>query len=1066
MFPKLLLLARLVAMKFAQILCFGVAVTLASSLDLASADENSSDQPQGLRRNVPSVWVLQDADLVSRPGVVARGVSVLIRDDRIESVGKNLPAPVGARVVNLKGKTIYPCLIDAFTEQKLEKPNASARYWNSQIRPATHVAEAYSGDSSVNSILRKQGVGARLVAPAGGVVKGFSAIVLTSDVSAKHAILRADGTQHVRLTASRNGSRVYPNSPMGAVALARQSLYDAEWYRGAWSAAEADSTLPRPERNIDLLAWNEVRDSRVPLIIDTSNELFFLRADRFAREFGLSLIVHGSGNEYRRLDEIAATGRTVILPVNFPKPPNVGTIEASLDVTTESLMHWDLAPENPKRLAAAGVTFAFCSQGLEDRGKFLAQVRKAVERGLHPNEALRALTTVPAVMFGVEDQVGTVEPGRLASLVVTDGPLFDSETKIVETWVAGERFEFSEEPQRKVAGNWTLTLAAPPKKFPGEFTVSIEDSKKLTGNIATGTKPDGKGVDLGRLVLNGTRLSVTFRSDDFGQKGVAQLTAVIDPKSDNATGNLVLPNGRRLVAELSKQPPSESDKDDAKADDEEKSDAGKGEGKGGAAGEDKLASKDEKKKKPAGASFPVNYPLGAFGLAKQPEQPKSVLFKNATVWTCGRSGILKNADVLIGDGKILKIGLKLKASKDVQIVDATGMHLTPGIIDCHSHFATDGGVNESGQAVTAEVRIGDFIDCDDINIYRQLAGGVTSSNILHGSANPIGGQNQVVKLRWGAGDEALKFSEAPQGIKFALGENVKQSNWGDEFKTRYPQTRMGVEQLFRDEFRAALEYEARWKKWNQRREGLPPRRDLELDAIVEILDGKRWIHCHSYRQDEILALIRVLDEFKIRIGTFQHILEGYKVADAMAKHGAMGSAFSDWWAYKFEVYDAIPYAGALMHNAGVVVSFNSDDRELARHLNHEAAKAVKYGGVSPEEALKFVTLNPAKQLRIERHVGSIEPGKHADVVLWSASPLSTMSRCEQTWIDGRKYFDRATDRSLRARNQRIRTALIQKILDSGEPMRNPGEGDGDPASLWPREDLFCHGHDHDDHHHE
>jgi N-acetylglucosamine-6-phosphate deacetylase len=1047
-------------MKIAQILCASLTFVMLSLANQAFAIENSSDQPQGLRRNVPSIWVLQGVDVVSRPGVVTKGVSVLIREDRIQAVGKNVAVPAGARIVRLEGKTVYAGLIDAFTEQSVKQSGASARYWNSQIRPGTRVADAYSGGASVNSALRKQGIAMRLVAPAEGVVKGFSAVVLTSDSSTKHAILRADVTLHARLTASRNGSRVYPNSPMGAVALARQSLYDAEWYRDAWSAAEADSTLTRPERNIDLSAWNEVRDDKISLVIDTSNELFFLRADRFAREFGLSLIVHGSGNEYRRLNEIAATGRSVILPVNFPKPPNVGTIEASLDVTTESLMHWDLAPENPKRLAAAGVTFAFCSQGLEDRGKFLAQVRKAVERGLHPNEALRALTTVPAAMFGVEDQVGTVEPGRLASFVVTDGPLFEAETKIVETWVAGERYEFSEKPQREATGSWKLQLAGPPKGFPSEFTVSIKDSKKLTGTIRAVVKADEEEVDLGRLVLNGSRLSVTFRSDDFGQNGVAQLTAVIDSESDSATGNLVLPNGRRLVAELSKHPPSEKANDEAKSDGEKQGEAGKAEGK------EKSAVKAEKNKKPAGASFPVNYPLGAFGLAKQPDRPKFVVFRNVTVWTCGRSGILKNADVLIRDGKILKIGSKLKASKDAQVIDATGMHLTPGIIDCHSHFATDGGVNESGQAVTAEVRIGDFIDCDDINIYRQLAGGVTSSNILHGSANPIGGQNQVVKLRWSADDEALKFSEAPQGIKFALGENVKQSNWGDEFKTRYPQTRMGVEQIFRDEFRAALEYEARWKKWNQRREGLPPRRDLELDAIVEILNGKRWIHCHSYRQDEILALIRVLDDFKIRIGTFQHILEGYKVADAMAKHGAMGSAFSDWWAYKFEVYDAIPYAGALMHNAGVVVSFNSDDRELARHLNHEAAKAVKYGGVSPEEAFKFVTLNPAKQLRIDRHVGSIERGKHADIVLWSASPLSTMSRCEQTWIDGRKYFDRATDRSLRERNQRVRTALIQKILDSGEPMRKPGEGDGDPASLWPREDLFCHGHDHDDHHHE
>ncbi len=1060
---KSLLLPRLVAMKFVQILCGGVAATLVFSAGLASADENSSDQPQGLRRNVPSVWVLQDADVVSRPGVVTRGVSVLVRDDRIEAVANNLAVPAGARVINLKGQMVYAGLIDAFTDQNASKSVAAARYWNGKIRPGTRVADVYSGDSSVNSILRKQGFGARLLAPAEGVVKGFSAVVLTSDSSAKHAILRADATQHARLTASRNGSRVYPNSPMGAVALARQSLFDAEWYRQAWLAADGDSTLARPERNVDLAAWNEVRERRVPLVIDTSNELFFLRADRFAREFGLSLIVHGSGNEYRRLHEVAATGRSVILPVNFPKPPNVGTIEASLDVTTESLMHWDLAPENPKRLAAAGVTFAFCSQGLEDRGKFLAQIRKAVKRGLHPKDALRALTTVPAALFGVEDQMGTVEPGRLANLVVTDGPLFDAETEIVETWVAGERYEFSRKPQREATGNWKLQIAGPPKGLPGEFTVSIEDSNKLTGTIWISGKVAGAGneVALGRLILNGTRLSVTFQSDSFGQKGVAQLTAVIDSESDSATGNLLLPNGRRLVVELSKLPPSPaSDSDHASPDADADDDVGKGE-----VAKNEKSKIENKKKKPAGASFPVNYPLGAFGLAVQPEQPRSMVFRNATVWTCGRSGILKNADVLIGNGNILKIGPELKVSKNTQAIDATGMHLTPGIIDCHSHFATDGGVNESGQAVTAEVRVGDFVDCDDINIYRQLAGGVTSSNILHGSANPIGGQNQVVKLRWGADDEALKFSEAPQGIKFALGENVKQSNWGNEFKTRYPQTRMGVEQLFRDEFRAALEYEARWKKWNEQREGLPPRRDLELDAIVEILNGKRWIHCHSYRQDEILALIRVLDDFKIRIGTFQHILEGYKVADAMAKHGAMGSAFSDWWAYKFEVYDAIPYAGALMHNAGVVVSFNSDDRELARHLNHEAAKAVKYGEVSPEEALKFVTLNPAKQLRIDRHVGSIETGKHADIVLWSASPLSTMSRCEQTWIDGRKYFDRATDQRMRARNQRVRTTLIQKILDSGETMRKPGDGDGDPASLWPREDLFCHGHDHDDHHH-
>ena len=392
------------------------------------------------------------------------------------------------------------------------------------------------------------------------------------------------------------------------------------------------------------------------------------------------------------------------------------------------------------------------------------------------------------------------------------------------------------------------------------------------------------------------------------------------------------------------------------------------------------------------------------------------------------------------------------------VVDLAGKHLTPGIIDCHSHMATDGGVNESSQAITAEVRIGDFIDPTDITIYRQLGGGVTCSNILHGSANSIGGQNQVIKLRWGATGEQLKFRLAPAGIKFALGENVKQSNWGDKYTSRYPQTRMGVQQIIRDEFAAARDYTRRHQQWKKTRKGLPPRRDLELDAIAEILAGKRWIHCHSYRQDEILALMRTLEAYNVRIGTFQHILEGYKVAEVMAQHGAMGSAFSDWWAYKFEVYDAIPYNGALMHKAGVVVSFNSDDDELARHLNQEAAKAVKYGGVSRTEALKFVTLNPARQLRIDKYVGSVEVGKQADFAIWSGDPLSNFTRCEQTWIEGRKYFDRDDDLKRRKQANEMRATLVQKILASGVEMMKPGEKVSAESELWPRTDVFCRTH--------
>jgi imidazolonepropionase-like amidohydrolase len=451
----------------------------------------------------------------------------------------------------------------------------------------------------------------------------------------------------------------------------------------------------------------------------------------------------------------------------------------------------------------------------------------------------------------------------------------------------------------------------------------------------------------------------------------------------------------------------------------------------------------------------VNYPLGDFGRAELPRQPKIVAFQNATLWTCEPAGIIAGGTLVISEGKILAVGTDVKIPDGAEVIDAAGRAITPGIIDCHSHMATDGGTNEVGQAITAEVRIGDFIDADDITIYRQLAGGVTAANVLHGSANPIGGQNQVIKLRWGATGEGMKFATAPPGIKFALGENVKQSNLEGRISNRYPQSRMGVEQLIRDAFAAARDYAAAHERWNQNHAGLPPRRDLELEALAEIVQGRRWIHCHSYRQDEILALLRTCDAYGIQIGSLQHILEGYKLGDAIARHGATGSSFSDWWAYKFEVIDSIPFNGALMHRAGVVVSFNSDDDELGRHLNHEAAKAVKYGGVPREEALKFVTLNPAKQLRIDRWVGSLAAGKDADFVVWSGDPLSPRSRCEQTWIDGRNYFDRAADRALQAEQAAQRAALIRKVIESGQTQQPAAERRPEEWDRWLRYDEFC-----------
>ncbi|HLN58294.1 MAG TPA: amidohydrolase family protein, partial [Thermoanaerobaculia bacterium] len=371
-------------------------------------------------------------------------------------------------------------------------------------------------------------------------------------------------------------------------------------------------------------------------------------------------------------------------------------------------------------------------------------------------------------------------------------------------------------------------------------------------------------------------------------------------------------------------------------------------------------------------------------------------------------------------------------------------HLSPGVIDCHSHTAIDGNVNEFAHNITAEVRIRDVIDPLDVAVYRELAGGTTAANVLHGSANAIGGQNAIVKFKWGGGPDDFFFTGAPEGIKFALGENPKQSNFNNP-RPRYPATRMGVANLIRERFLAARDYRRRQEEYRKAAavrgaSPVPPAVDLQLEAIAEILEGKRVIHCHSYRKDEILEVIRVAEEFGIKVATFQHVLEGYKVADEMGKHGAGGSTFSDWWAYKPEAYDAVPYNGALMRERGVLVSFNSDSDELARRLNWEAAKAVRYGSVPPADALAFVTINPARQLGIEKRVGSLEAGKDADFVIWSGDPLSASTIALETWIDGKKYFDRSADLSRRPALEKERAELVAKAKKMLESERASGRG--------------------------
>jgi imidazolonepropionase-like amidohydrolase len=429
----------------------------------------------------------------------------------------------------------------------------------------------------------------------------------------------------------------------------------------------------------------------------------------------------------------------------------------------------------------------------------------------------------------------------------------------------------------------------------------------------------------------------------------------------------------------------------------------------------------------------------------QSSEPSETLIRNATILTITH-GTLENSDILIRGGKIAAIGKGLKAPANARVIDAAGKFVMPGIVDCHSHSMLD-AINEGALAVTSMVRTRDALNPNDVDLYRELAGGVTTLNLLHGSANPIGGLNTVVKIKYGRPVSEFIFPGAMPGIKFALGENPKRSSFPalPGVTRRYPGTRMGVEQVIRDAFIRARDYKKTWDEYRAavaRREKnlIPPKRDLQLEPLVEVLEGKRYVHAHCYRADEILMLINIADEFGFKIRTFQHVLEGYKVAKEIARHGAGASTFADFWGYKIEAYDAIPYNAAIMTRAGIVVSMNSDSDERARRLNIEAAKAMRYGNLSETEALKLVTINPAIQLGIQDRVGSLEVGKDADLAIWNAHPLSVYARVETTFIDGDIFFDRQQDLAKRADLQKERSQLEQ-----AEPNRPPAKGASPPT---------------------
>ena len=998
---------------------------------------------QGMAQDAPSSTIRQpelrrdaltNLTIIPRPGERIENGTILMKDGVIVAVGEDLEVPAGYRIYDQSGFVAYPGLVEpALVVDTGDESEAASQqrgaYHNSKIIPQVDVADMSSAAGGDAQALRKMGFCSAMVLPENGIIQGRGCLILLGEESGAQRTL--GGARPLAMTTrSSGGWGSYPGSSMGVHALTRQALIDAHWQADSREVFEVhpDGNEP-PFEGRALESMRDVLDGSQPVIIDASTEIRALRGARLAEEFNLDAIILGGGTEFRRVDEIAATNRPMIVPLVFPDKPKVEGLRSTEDITLRTLLTWKHAPENPARLMAAGVPVSLTTHRLKSRGDFRKNIAKAIEHGLDRDEALAAVTINPARLMRAEDRLGTIEEGRIANVVIVEGDLFEPSDSIREVWVAGRRQEFKSDPKFDFPETGTLVM--------GELNRSVEvDRGKKSFSVSTIDVVQEEGAPA---------LEEPANPDDPAEEPVEEVRAEKqedEPKkqswrarnvsfTDGGLSGII--NGEALDLEgplrfdlmlvderlsgIARTRTGETVRFMVEATTEEVTDETE---------QEEEAEKETTEETPVElAELPV--PLGAYGRMNQPDQ-QTVLFTNGRIWTASDAGILEEHDVLIRDGVIEAIGTDLQAPEDAVIVDLNGRHLTPGMIDCHSHTGIDGGVNEGGQNNTAEVRIGDVLDPDDINWYRQLAGGLTAANQLHGSANPIGGQNAVVKLRWGAPVDEIHIAGAKPGIKFALGENVVRPSG------RYPDTRMGVAAFFEDAFRAASEYRAKHQRYQllseeERIRIMPPRRDLELETLVEILEGDRLIHCHSYRQDEILMLLRTAERWGFTIGTLQHILEGYKVADVIAEHGAGASSFSDWWAYKMEVMDAIPHNGAIMAEAGVLVSFNSDSDELARRMNTEAAKAVRYGGIEPHEALKFVTINPARQLRIDDRTGSIEVGKDADLVVWSGDPLSTMTRCEQTWVDGRRFFDAEEDRQMIQQIKETRSEMLASLVE-------------------------------------
>ena len=934
---------------------------------------------KGVKTKENSIFAFTNAKIYITPSKVIKKATLVIENGKVKAVGKSVKIPKGANIKDLKGKSIYPSFIDIYTDFGISKPKRQSGggfggnqyeatrtgyYWNDHIRPETNPINFFKFDTKKAKSFVDAGFGVVNTHLHDGIIRGKGLLIsLNSKSTNAYRILDNNSTQFLSFNKSRKSNQLYPGSKMGAMALLRQVYLDADWY--------ANDNMDNKDLSLEALNQNK----NLVQIFETDSWLDATRADKVGDEFNIQYTIVGSGDEYERINDIKALNANFIIPINFTKAYDVSDPLLAQNISLRDMRKWNQEPSNLAALSSNDINFALTTYKLKSIKSFHTNLKKAIKYGFDKEKALASLTTIPASILGKAD-LGNLKVGSHANFLITSGDIFDSKTIMFENWIQGSKNIITDMSIKDITGNYKLSV--------NNRNYELVISGKGTKQSAT-IKKDDKTVK-SKFSFKNDWISIILNEES----GFTRLLGKVSDNSNSLKGTAFDAGENESIWSAIKKENKEKTK----------------------------TPKKSNKKKTEVTVVPVSYPNLGFGNYTQPKT-ETILIKNVTVWTSEDKGILKNTDVLLKDGKISKIGKNINDRK-ATIIDGTGKHLTAGIVDEHSHIAAS-AINEWAQNSSAEVTIEDVVDPTDINIYRNISGGTTTAQILHGSANPIGGKSAIIKLKWGENADGMIYNNTPKFIKFALGENVKQSRSPNG--TRFPQTRMGVEQLYIDYFTRAKEYD------NLKKSGKPYRKDIEMETLAEILNNERFISCHSYVQSEINMLMKVAEKFDFTINTFTHILEGYKVADKMAEHGVGGSTFSDWWAYKYEVNDAIPYNAAIMHNAGVTVAINSDDREMSRRLNQEAAKTIKYGGLSELEAWKTVTINPAKLLHIDDRVGSIKEGKDADVVLWSDHPMSIYAKAEKTIIDGKVFFDVNEDKKKRKAIIKERSELTKMMLE-------------------------------------